>query len=265
MIVRIKKVDKSVSWGSKDHKTKKLMPMYENCTDKLVPSLNIVTGELRTGIKPEEQAKWEETLEMEPGALRKGSPFWSNFHIAIPGDGLTLNTENPMDKLKYSVLSADPTVCKSLKELKTHATAEYLMTSDDAEAKVSNIKRNIKMEAYKAFSNLSQDEVINALVMFGHYAGNVDPEIARDRLGDILEKNPANFVLVVGDKLFKDKVWMMKGIKAGVIKKHGTGEGTNQPLYFEDIKLGMGLEEAIAFIKDKENQAVVLGIKKALK
>lgn len=265
MIVKVKKVAKLVSWGSKDHKSQKLMPMYENCEDKLVPSMDILTGEIRTGLDSKEQAKFEDTLEMEKGSLLKSGSFWKSFSIAIPGDGLTLNTLNPVDELKYKVLAADPTVCQSITELKTHPTAEYLMTSEDAEAKVSNKKRNVIMEAYSAFAKLSQDEVVNALVMFGQYASNVDPEVARDRLGEILDKNPSKFLLTVGDKLFKDKVWMMKLIKEGIVKKHGTGSGSNQPLYFEDIKLGMGLDESIAFIKAKENQAVAMGLKKALK
>ena len=265
MIVKIKKVSKLVSWGAKDHKSKKLMPMYENCVDKLVPSMDILTGEIRTGLSPKDQTEFEETLEMEKGSLLKSGSFWKSFSISIPGEGLTLNTMNPVDLLKYKVLVADPTVCESLTELRTHATAEYLMTSEDAEAKVSNKKRNVRIEASVVFSKLTQDEVVNALLMFGQYAGNVDPEVARDRLGVILEENPNKFMLTVGDKLFKDKVWMMKLIKEGVIKKHGVGNGTNQPLYFEDIKLGMGLEESIAFIKAKENSAVAQGLKKALK
>ena len=265
MIVKIKKVSKLVSWGAKDHKSKKLMPMYENCVDKLVPSMDIITGEIRTGLSPEDQKHFEELLEMEEGSLKKNGKYWSNFSISIPGDGLTLNTERPLDLVTFKVLSADPTVCKSITELRTHATAEYLMTSEDAEAKVSNKKRNVRIQASVVFSKLTQDEVVNALLMFGQYAGNVDPEVARDRLGDILEENPNKFLLTVGDKLFKDKVWMMKLIKEGVVKKHGVGNGTNQPLYFEDIKLGMGLEESIAFIKAKENSAVAQGLKLALK
>ena len=56
---------------------------------------------------------------------------------------------------------------------------------------------------------------------------------------------------------------MIKLIKAGLIRKQGVGAGFQMPLYFGDIVLGTGLEEAIAYIKDKENQNVYVGLKKA--
>tara|TARA_R110000751_G_scaffold157264_1_gene262723 strand:+ start:332 stop:1132 length:801 start_codon:yes stop_codon:yes gene_type:complete len=265
MIVRIAKIDKNVNWGARDPKTNKLKHMFDGCIDKLVPGLDAVTGTLRTGLVEKEEKRFENAMGYDEGSMKKSGSFWSNFSIKIPEEGLTLNTENIAQELQYKVLLADPHVAKSLSELKTHPTAEYVMTSEGAEAKVSNNKRNTIAQAYSTFAKLSKSETIDALYMFGQYADDVDFEVAQNRLGDIVDKDPKKFMLVVGDENFKDKVWFMKLIKEGIVAKHGTGSGPNQPLYFNDISLGNGLDEAIAFIKAKENNLVALGLKKALK
>lgn len=262
-IVKIKKVDRSINWGAKDPNTGKIKAFYDNCKDKLVPGLDRISGVIKTGLTEKQERQFEIDLGLEVGDLKKSSNFWSSFFISIPEDGLTLNTENPKEALDHAVLLVDPTVSKSLTDMRTNAKAEYVMTSDSAEAKVSNTVRNSKAKAYAAFAKLTQAETLDALFMLGKDPSAMDFEIAQDRLGDVLDKNPTKFLEVVGDKLFKEKVYFMKLIKAGVVTKHGTGTGTNMPLYFEDILLGNGLEEAIDFIKSKENQQIALGIKKS--
>ena len=265
MIVKVVKVDRTVNWGARDQKTGKLMPMYEQCADKLVPGLDRNTGALRTGLTPEDERQLEIDLTHEEGTLKKSSAFWSNFSIIIPGQGLTLNTENAAHRLQYLVLKSDPTIAQSLEKLRTLAGAEYVMTTEGEEANASNSKRDVITKAYVAFSKLSKTDIVDALYMFGKYGDDVTPEVAENRLGDIVDKDPRKFMSIVGDKLFKDKVWFMKLIREGIVKKHGTGTGTNMPLYYEDIMLGNGLEEAIAYVKDKENQAIAMGLKKTLK
>lgn len=262
MIIKVKKVDRTINWGAKDPKTGKVKPMYESCKDSFVPGLDTTSGVIRTGLTVKEEGEFEKLLGFEEGTLKKSSDYWTTYKVEIPEDGLTLNTDNPKDALAHMVMKADPTIAKSLTEVRTNAKAEYVMTTDSAEAKVKNTKRNAKAKAYAAFAKLSQAETVDALFMFGKDPSSMDFEVAQDRLGELLDENPARFLEVVGDKQFKDKVFFMKLIKAGVVRKHGTGTGTNMPLYFEDIMLGSGLEEAIVFFKDKENQQIALGIKK---
>jgi hypothetical protein len=264
MIVKIKKIDRNVNWGAKDQKTGVIKSMFENCKDKLVPGLDKDTGILRTGLTASDEKKFEKALSLEEGTLRKSSPYWGNFSIQIPEDGLTLKTENGTHEVQYTILKSDPEVANSLIELKTNPVAKYVLTSDQAEAKVSNTKRNIVAKAYSIFAKLSPLETTDALFMYGKNPEKMDSEVAQDRLGDLVDKDPVKFIELIGDKNFKEKAWFMKLIKEGIVTKHGKGSGTNQPLYYEDIALGTGLDQAIAFIKAKENQKVALGLKKAL-
>jgi hypothetical protein len=265
MITKIKKVDRLINWGAKDPKTGKTLPMYDNCKDEYVPGLNRDTGALRTGMTEKEEIEFEQSLGLERGSLAKSSKYWSTYKIAIPADGLTINTSNPRERLQYQILKADPTVVLSVSELRTNAAAEYIMITESGEAKVSNSKRNVIAQAYAKYVKLTQAETVDALFMFGKDPSDLDFEVCQNRLGELVEEDPGKFLNVVGDKLFKDKVYFMKLIKAGIVKKHGTGTGTDMPLYFEDIMLGSGLEESIAYIKDVENQQIAMGIQSAYK
>jgi hypothetical protein len=263
-LIKIKRLERNISWGTRDPLTGKFNEKYSDCFDKWVPGLSKINGQLNVGFDSDEvQEKFEKQLYLEPGGLGKNSPFWDNYSIIIPDKGLTLNDADWVDKLKLHVLSIDPTVATTVEEGRLNAKAEYVMTSLNDEAKVGNKKRDSIANAFVAFSKLSQSEIIEALYMFGKDPDVTDSEVCRDMLGDILEKDPNKFLAVVGDKLFKDKVWMIKLIKAGVIMKSGVGVGYDMPLYFGDIVLGKGLEEAIAYIKDSENQNIFVGLKKA--
>lgn len=261
-IVRIIKVERSINWGAKDPKTGKIKALFDTCKDIIVPGLDKTTGVLRTGLTSEDEEEFEKKLGLEEGSLSKSSDYWSTYRLEVPEDGLTLNTENVKDALDVKILQADPTVAASFSEMRVSAVAEYVMTTENAEAKVKNNKRNEIAKAYAAFAKLSQADTVNALYMYGKDPSALDFEVAQNRLGELLDENPSHFLQLVGDKKFKDKVYLMKLIKAGIVKKHGVGTGTNMPLYFEDIMLGTGLEEAIAFINEKENQTTAIGMKK---
>jgi hypothetical protein len=262
MIVKIDRVNRNQSWGAVDTKTGKIKQLYDNCVDKFVPALDVNTGKLRTGLSDKQRLYFEKELELEENDLMSKGPYWSSFFVTIPEDGLTLNTDKISDELIYTVMKADPEVANGNAELKTHAKAKYVITSKAEEAKVSNNVRGIKTKAYVTFAKMSAVEISNALFMIGKDASNMEPEIAMDRLGELVESNPSKFLSIVADPLFKDKVWIMQLIKLNIIKKQGVGIGTNLPLYYKDILLGTGLEQTIAFIKDKENQNIFLGIKK---
>lgn len=264
MLVKIQQINRTTSFGVKDTKTNKIKAKYDSCHDKWVPGLNKSTGALNTGLTPQEEREFEKKLGLSEGELSKTSKYWDNFMIIIPGEGLVLDTTIPDHALKYKLLVADPFVVVGEDGYKKKANAEYVITSEEDKAKTENTKRNVIAQAYAAFAKMTKVEITDALYMFGKDSENLDPEIAQNRLGEIVDEDPAKFLSIVGDKQFKEKVWFMKLIRAGIVKKHGTGKGTDMPLYFEDIMLGNGLEESIAFIYDKENQAILMGLKKSL-
>jgi hypothetical protein len=261
--IKIKRVERKISWGARDPQTGDIIQKYDACNDKWCPGLDIHTGLLRTGLIFKEEKDLEKEVGLEEGALSKNGSYWNNFSIIIPSDGVVIDTSDPLGKIKEKALLADPTVANSLEESRTNARAEYVITSEGQEAKSKNTKRDIIAGAYATFAKMSNTEITDSLYMFGKDPDVTDAEVSKNILGEILEKDPKGFLDVVGDKLFKDKVWLIRMIRSGVIRKNGVGSGFEMPLYFGDVVLGNGLEDAISYIKDKENQNIYVGLKKA--
>ena len=263
MIVTVKKHDREVSWGVRDKKTGKVKPQYDNTTTKWVPGLNKHTGQLRTGLTAKEETKFEEELGLNPGSLKMNGEFWDDFFIIITESGLQLDTENvPLHNLQYHCLKADPTIATSQAEINMPGV-EFVMVTANDEAKTKNRERDVVAKAYAKFATITQDEVTNALYMLGASPGTIDPEICRNLLGAELEKNPAKFLRVIGDPFFNDKVWIIKLIKKGIVSKDGVGKGYNLPLRFNYILLGESIDAAVAYLKSKDNQNILIGLKKA--
>jgi hypothetical protein len=126
------------------------------------------------------------------------------------------------------------------------------------------MKRDTVAKAYSIFYSMSSSEVDDALYIFGKDSTTMEPEIAKNRLGEIVDADPKKFISMIGDPMFKDKVFVMKLIRKGFIKKHGTGKGDDMPLYYEDILLGNGLEQTVVFLKATENQQITIALKKLL-
>ena len=262
-IVTIRKHDREVSWGARNKTTKKVKPQYDNTATKWAPGLNRRTGQLRTGMENgQEEAKFEKLLGLEKGSLRITGTFWESFYIIIPEEGLELDTSNPMEELQHTVLKADPTVATNQQQSNMAGT-EFVMISTSDVAKSKNTERKTIANAYAKFATISQDEIIDALHMIGQHPNDTDPEICRNALGEIVENTPGKFLAVMGDPFFKDKVWIIKLIKKGIVQKDGIGTGYNLPLRFNDISLGESIDAAVAYLKSKENQNILIGLKQA--
>lgn len=262
MLVKVEHVDRSVNWGAKDSKTGKPKPKYDGAFDKLVPGLSSKTGRLMTGLTSKDEKDLEKDLRLEPGELSPSSSYWDLFYIIIPNEGLTLNTDVPDEKLKYLVLKSDPEVATSMETFKTKMGCRYLMTSEEAVSKEKNTKRDIIAKAFARYASLTSSEIADALYMFGKNTVDTDPEVCKNRLGEIVEETPDKFLTVIEDTNFKDKVWLLKLVRLGIVRKQGSGTGLKQPLLYEDTLLGNSLDEAITFLKDKENSNVYIGLQK---
>jgi hypothetical protein len=267
-LVKIKRVEGRTSFGVKDEESQMFKPKYDDCFDKWSPGLNRHTGVLRTGLTFEESSELEKKLGLEEGDLSPAGRYWSNFVVIIPHDGLTINADkaaNPIGYIQVKALSDDPKIASSEDSAATQASAEFVLTNEIAEAKSKNAKFEVKGQAYAKFYSMTNSEIVDALYMFGMDPGDIDIEVAKARLSTKLdtEAGMKEFMNVVGDPSFKDKVWLAKLIKLGILRKQGTGIGFDMPIYFGDVILGKGLESSIAYIKDKENQNIYIGLKKA--
>ena len=271
MLLRIKRIERNASWGVKDPSTGKYKPKFENCVDRWQPGLNKTNGMLRTGLTKEEANLIESEMGYDKGYLSPNGEYWKMFQIVIPDVGLTLDLDSDDIKktqdfntfIQYKALMNCPLVAKDINEAKTNGLAEYVITTDRAEAESKNSRRQVITDAFATYAKMTNTTIQEALYMFGKSPEGMDPEVCKDELGQIVENDPKRFLSVVGDPNFKDKIWVIKLIRGGILKKSGVGVGFDMTIMFGDIILGKGLDEVIAFIKDKENQNIYIGLKKA--
>ena len=268
MLVTVKRIERNLGWGAKDTKTGKIKGKFDNCFDKWVPGLDSnsrIPNTISTGLTEVDQELLEKKLNLNDGDLSQRSPYWDNFKIIIPEEGLKLNTADPGDELQYLLLKNDPAISESLEAAALNAKAEYVITSNQAEAATKNNSRNVLTKAYTTFGKLSDGDVKDALYMFGVVPDETSIDVCKNVLGELLEKSPAKFMSLIGDKQFKEKVGLIKLIRMGAVKKSHNGVGYDMPLLYGDVLLGNGLTEAVAFLADPENQMIYAALKKELK
>jgi len=264
MIVEIKKLDK-LTWGARHLVSGEILQKFDECKDVWTVGISSKTGSYITGLDEKKRKHFESKLFLESGTLSPNNiEYWSAFSILIPRDGLRLFIdEDELSNLQYHVLKACPETALSKSEGMAIKKKVYYIHSDDNEAEISNKSREYKIKAYVALDKMSRDEVIDTLYMLGMDPGGVSDEVARDVLGTEVDADARSFCNLVADDFFKDKVWIIKLIRKGILSKSEMGTGYDLPIRFKDIMLGDNLMEVVAFLKKAENSNILTGIKTA--
>jgi len=232
---------------------------YKNCYED-IGSYFTRSGALYTGLTDDAAKRLGETLDLD---LRKSSEFWSGtndrapFFIRTNEKDLYLNTDEPMDELKYLFLKNHKRVKTSLLENK--ATANFVLINKEEEAKKSSIFNRAKRSAISEFDKLSPGDIRKALRIYGHNAENMTNDMAENRLFEIVEGDPEGFITKWVNNTHKETTFIIEQATAkNVIRR-------NKRLFtYGTETLGYGIEEVIIFLEDPKNQDVKIAILKAL-
>lgn len=231
---------------------------YSKCFERLTVQAAKGTGVLNTGLSEDDEVRLEAKMHMAPGTLSKyNRDYWADFRIDVPKDGKILNISNPEDEVKYLVLKAHQRVANSEMERFDTPFAEYVMTSDEQEAKVENQKSKLKRKAYKVFSNMSTTEMRDVLKVMGKRAGDdASVDFVESHLDKIVTETPQDFLTTVEDPTFKMRAFIDDCLSARVLVK----SGTKYVLPGGDV-VGYTLEQAIEYLQNPDNQEVYLDLK----
>ena len=231
---------------------------YSKCFERLTVQAQKGTGVLNTGMTEEDELRLETKMHMAPGTLSKyNKDHWAMFKIDVPKDGLVLDLNNPEDEVKYFVLKAHQRVANSEMERFDTPFAEYVMTSDEQEAKVENQKSKLKRQAYKVFSSMSTTEMRDVLKVIGKRAGDdASVDFVEAQLDKYLTDSPQEFIDTVNDPTFKMRAFIDDCISSRVLVK----SGTKYKLPGGDI-VGYTLEQTIEYLQNPDNQEVYLDLK----
>lgn len=225
---------------------------YPNCHDALGPYFTR-SGSIYTGFD-KSNAELREQLEQTLGYdLRPNSDFWVTFRVRVGGETIVLDLDKDEDLLKYTFLKNHKRVKESISANKP--TANYYLSNPEQEATVFNEINRVKRTAIVEFSKLKPIDIKKCLRLYGFRSDNISDSVAEDRLYELVENNPQNFLdKWVNNKNRATEYLLKSAVAANVIKKQKNSYS------FGTTTLGHTLEDAILFLDNAENSDIKAAI-----
>jgi len=227
---------------------------YKGCHDDLGPYFTR-SGALYTGLTLEDEKRLGALLGVD---LRRSNdnPFWINFFIRTSTNDIILDTDDPMDELKYLFLKNHKQVKKSL--LDNNPSANFVIINKDEEAKVENSVNRLKRTAIREFDKLSPTEIRKALRILGYNAESMSSEVAENKLYNLVEANPKKFL----DKWVDNKSREIEVLVETAISKNVITKNKTVYRYGSEI-IGHNLQDTLDYLSNPLNQDIRLTIAKS--
>lgn len=200
----------------------------------VVPRLSS-TGLYKNVLTKSEMACLESVMGLEKGTLsiyRKQDNFWDDSNpngigrVILHKEDNYFDLSDPSDYIKYKILLANKDqIASSLHELedKPKATFQFVIISENAEAKSNLNKADTTMKCFMEYGKIENDLDTLKVVIELLEGRAVGPRVKEDFLkGKIIEwinKNPRLFLSTVQDELLSAKVLIKKCVEKGLIGK----------------------------------------------
>lgn len=230
----------------------------------LAPLVDRKTGRPKTGLTKEVQHQLEKDLQMEENELGPRSDFWIDFQIKLTDEIYRLDLSEPEDQLAFHFLRAHKLVAQGHEDLKKNPNAQYVLYNDVDEAQSQVRAGNVKKDAYKAFIGMSNQEMVDVLMVLGKPIVSQEPAIIEAMMGRVVETEPKALLDIVGDADFKMKLFVLKCVHYDLLVR-SRGKDLNSALfYYGEEMLGEGINRVVKVLNSKANQKVFLALEKRL-
>lgn len=212
------------------------------------------SGSRYTGLSKEDQKELEEALGYTPGTLNQDSSFWDTFAVKIGKKDLIINTDTNEGRLQYLFLKNHKRVADGLNNVRP--STDYVLVNKEAEAEIANKASKIKREAYRAMDKMTLEEMRKCLRLYGTKSDTLSNEMVEAKLAEHIEKDPSKFMMLWVNNPNKEYNFIVEAALAkNIIRKNRAA------YYFGTDLIGNGIEDVIAYLKDKKNQDILLTIK----
>lgn len=216
------------------------------------------TGVPYTGLSKDDQERLEKELNYANGALSPHGSFWDTFAVKLGKEDLILNTERPEDELKYLFLKGHKRVATGLKGIQPGH--DYVLINRNSEAEESNRLNKIKRDAYRELDKMSIEDMRKCLRLFGVKSDTISNELVEAKISEFIEATPQKFLTAWVSNPNKEIQFLIEeAIAKNVIRRNRT-----QYTYGTDT-IANGIEEAIAYFKDKKNQDIKMAVLNEIK
>ncbi len=210
--------------------------------------------------------------------------YWQELSVEIPSGGRALDISlrdtrtkttdngedvevpvpvNPEDYCIYQFAKRHPQVAENKSKAVSDRTKKFWIVDPDREKKKQRQGVEIEGQAWEHFLNMKDDE--DKLNLMLRVFANRNPDMIDDidekiiALKQELENRPAQFIDVAQDEDLEKRDFILQCIEHGVLRRVG-----NQIMHLDEV-LGEGIEEVIAFLKNKKNSSTYNTLKAKLK
>jgi hypothetical protein len=222
---------------------------YKNCFDYLTPYFTR-SGNTYTGLSVEDATRLGAKLGLN---LAQSSTYWPNFFVRVGSDDVFIDTEDPLDEVKYLFLKNHKRVKSSMFERK--ATADYLLINKDEEAKRENLFNKSKVDAISEFKKMSLTDMRKCLRLFGQNAESVSGEVVENSMFKLVESNPTMFL----DKWINNRNREIEVVLESAIAKNIIRRNKNIYKFGSDV-IGYSMQETIDFLNNPKNQDIKIAV-----
>lgn len=213
----------------------------------------------RTGLTKEQEASYEKELRLEPGTLHRTSDYWHAWNKRVDVNGEKFDEAETQDRLDLSVLRQREHIGFTLADA-LKPGINFILTSEDHDAKVSVDMRSYKVKAFTHYGNMSAEELLNYLTATGRRTTGLSPDKIKELVGDDADLNPKKFLETVQDPNQDLRVFIYELVHRGLIIKENT---TFRDAHSKEV-IGQREQGLIDYLQDPDHQPYYIQLQKDL-
>lgn len=230
-------------------------------------------GDYKNILTNDEKAYLEDVMGLGEDALsvyKKVDNYWDGVRVKLEKGENFFNMASPEDFIRAKVAMAhDNIVAPSFDVVHTKATYMFYVVMEGEKDEQNQRKFTAKQEAYKLYGKYEDErdvlEYVCRIVRGSNVTKTTKMAVLQGWVGDIIESNTKEFLLVLGDKQLRTKMLISKGVDCGALRfiegQYYTAEG--KPLA-EDGKIA-DLQTAANFLDTPVNQPIRLKVETRIK
>ena len=191
------------------------------------------TGQFMNVLTKNEKDFLESAMGLEPNALnvyRKTDNFWDDSNprgigrVVLTKQDNYLDLSNPVDYIKYKILLANKEqIAASIQELEERpkATYQYVIISENAEAKSNLSKMDATMQCYTEYGAIRDDKDSLRVIIEAFDKKPQSQQVRLDwlqgKVNEYIQRDPRRFLQIITDPLLPGKVLIKRSIEAGLV------------------------------------------------
>lgn len=246
--------------------------VYDESKQNIGSTLTI-SGDIRTGLTREEERKlMPEILGMSPGDInfpREVKEYFKSLTINVLKKGVKLETGlddkgnplNPMDYIRYKFAISHPDVATEQEGILNKRSPRFHIYDKTSRLEKEAKQTSSRKEALKEYIQLTGDSKKADMVLrvLGYNPDALNALEKEPLLEKAAQENTLEFMHIVKDKSLETVAFIKECLSKGILRKEGN------TIFDVDESIGSSMEEAVAFLSDKQHSDVVIKLQARLK